>query len=295
MMTLHHPDCLLAAILTSDIRTLGCLPQLKPYAKYLPDPFFSKGVAAVQNLAGIAIARVNERLANPTDRVDLLARLQQGRDETGATLGREELTAEALTQLIAGSDTTSNTSCALLYHCLRNPEVVKKLQAELDAALPDSDAVPQYAEVKDLPYVDAVIKETMRIHSTSSLGLPRVVPPGPGITLPNSDIHFPQGVVLSVPAYTIHHSKSIWGPDASSFRPERWETVTEQQKAAFIPFSYGPRACVGRNVAEMELTLIVATIFRRYEFELRQGEMQTREGFLRKPLGLDVGMRRRDV
>jgi len=139
--------------------------------------------------------------------------------------------------------------------------------------------------------LDAVIKETMRIHSTSSLGLPRVVPVGPGITIHNH--HFPQGTVLSVPSYTIHHSREIWGPDADEFRPERWEKVTERQKAAFIPFSYGPRACVGRNVAEMELALIVSTVFRRYEFELYQGEMQTREGFLRKPLGLDVGMRRR--
>jgi benzoate 4-monooxygenase len=99
--------------------------------------------------------------------------------------------------------------------------------------------------------------------------------------------------LLSVPAYTIHHSKQIWGPDADSFRPERWETITEQQKQAFIPFSYGPRSCVGRNVAEMELSLIVSTVFRRWEFELRQGEMETREGFLRKPLGLEVGSRRR--
>lgn len=215
----------------------------------------------------------------------------EGRDENGQKLGREELTAEALTQLIAGSDTTSNTSCALLYHCLTHPEVVRKLQKELDAALPDIDAIPNFSQVRDLPYMDAVIKETLRIHSTSSLGLPRVVPPGPGITILNT--HFPPGVVLSVPAYTIHHSTAIWGPDAETFRPERWETVTEEQKQAFIPFSYGPRACVGRNVAEMELCLIVAMVFRRYEFELRQGEMETREGFLRKPLGLEVGMRRR--
>jgi benzoate 4-monooxygenase len=271
-------------------RTLGCLPQLKPYAKYLPDAFFRNGVQAVQNLAGIAIARVNERLANPkTDRVDLLARLMEGRDENGEKLGREELTAEALTQLIAGSDTTSNTSCALLYHCLKHPEVIKKLENELDEAIPDIDMVPTYASVKDLPYLDAVIKETMRIHSTSSLGLPRQIPPGPGITLCGH--HFPQGTVLSVPAYTIHHSKQIWGPDADEFRPERWEKITEEQKNAFIPFSYGPRACVGRNVAEMELALIVGTVFRRYEFELRQGEMETREGFLRKPLALEVGMK----
>ncbi|KAF2847879.1 benzoate para-hydroxylase [Plenodomus tracheiphilus IPT5] len=270
---------------------IGCYPSIKPYAKYFPDPFFSQGMKAIENLAGIAIARVNARLESPSDRVDLLARLMEGRDESGNKLGREELTAEALTQLIAGSDTTSNTSCALLYHCLTHPEVVAKLQRELDEAIPDGNAVPTFAQVKDLPYVDAVIKETMRIHSTSSLGLPRLVPPGPGITLEGH--HFPQGTVLSVPAYTIHHSTAIWGPDADEFRPERWETVTEKQKAAFIPFSYGPRACVGRNVAEMELALIVGTVFRRYEFELRQGQMETREGFLRKPLGLEVGMRKR--
>lgn len=69
--------------------------------------------------------------------------------------------------------------------------------------------------------------------------------------------------------------------------------TTYRQKGAFIPFSYGPRACVGRNVAEMELALIVAIVFRRYEFELYQDYLETREGFLRKPLGLKVGMRKR--
>ncbi|KAF2717915.1 putative P450 monooxygenase [Polychaeton citri CBS 116435] len=275
--------------------TIGCFPAIKPYAKYLPDPFFSKGVQAVQNLAGIATARVNQRLAaaesGEVQRVDLLARLMEGTDENGNKLGKSELTAEALTQLIAGSDTTSNTSCALLYHCLTKPHVIKKLQAELDQALPSND-VPAYDQVRDLSYMDMVISETLRIHSTSSIGLPRVVPPGPGVDIAGH--HFPQGVVLGVPAYTIHHSKEIWGPDADEFRPERWEKLTERQKNSFIPFSYGPRACVGRNVAEMELALIVSTVFRRYEFELYQDELETREGFLRKPLGLLVGLRKRD-
>jgi benzoate 4-monooxygenase len=268
---------------------------LKPYAKHFPDPFFSKGIRAVENLAGIATARVQQRLSKPSDRVDLLARLMEGKDEKGERLGRAELTAEALTQLIAGSDTTSNTSCAILYHCLHNPYVIPKLQKELDEAIPEGFDVPSFNLVKDLPYLDAVIKETMRIHSTSSLGLPRVVPTGPGITILGH--RFPAGTVLSVPAYTIHHSHEIWGDDADEFVPERWskDGLTEKQKNAFIPFSYGPRACVGRNVAEMELALIVSTVFRNFEFELRQGEMQTREGFLRKPLGLHVGMKRRKI
>lgn len=281
--------------------TLGCLPQLKPYAKYLPDPFFSQGIEAVQNLAGIAIARVKQRLDNPSDRVDLLARLMQGKDAKGEPLGNEELTAEALTQLIAGSDTTSNTSCAILYWVLATPHVLPKLQEELDAANIPAGSVPTYDAVKDLPYVQAVINETMRIHSTSSLGLPRLVPaispenpnPKPIEILGYS---FPPGTALSVPAYTIHHSPEIWGKDVEDFKPERWlnGNLTERQKEAFIPFSYGPRACVGRNVAEMELKCIVGTVFRNFDFKkTHEGPLNTREGFLRKPVDYETSIRRR--
>lgn len=140
-----------------------------------------------------------------------------------------------------------------------------------------------------------VIWETLRIHSTSSLGLPRQIPPhSPPVTI-HGHVFYP-GTVLSVPAYTIHHSKDIWGPDADSFVPERWDParLTDRQKASFIPFSTGPRACVGRNVAEMELLCIAGTVFGNYEFQMEQeGPLETREGFLRKPLGLKVGLKRR--
>lgn len=274
--------------------TLGCLPQLKPYAKWLPDPFFRQGLQAVQNLAGIAVARVTDRLESPPDitRKDLLSRLMEGRDEKGEPLGREELTAEALTQLIAGSDTTSNSSCALLYHVVRTPGVLEKLQQEIDEAVPADADVPTYEQVKRLPYLGNVFNETLRYHSTSGIGLPREVPPNsPGV-----EIHgrrFGPGAVLSVPTYTIHHSKEIWGPDADEFKPERWDDLTPTQKDAFIPFSHGPRSCVGRNVAEMQMRLIAATWVRRYGVFLRQEIMETREGFLRKPMGLEVGITRR--
>ncbi|EJT80234.1 benzoate 4-monooxygenase [Gaeumannomyces tritici R3-111a-1] len=276
--------------------TLGCMPQILPVAKYIPDPFFQKGLEAVKSLAGIAIAQVRRRLDNPppAERKDLLARLMEGRDDKGEPLGREELTAEALTQLIAGSDTTSNTSCALLYHVVRTPHVLPKLRAEMDAAIPAGVAVPTFEQVRDLPYLQAVVNETMRHHSTSGIGLPRMVPlDSPGVEICGR--FFPPGTVLSVPTYSVHHSAEIWGPDADDFRPERWAegAITERQKNAFIPFSYGPRACIGRNIAEMELKLIVAAWARRYDIELKQGPMETREGFLRKPLALKVAFKRR--
>jgi cytochrome P450 len=135
--------------------TLGCMPSLIPFAKYIPDKFFSEGLQAVENLAGIAIARVNERtkpevVANNT-RVDLLARLMEGKDGNGNNLGGPELTAEALTQLIAGSDTTSNTACAILYWCMSTPGVIPKLHKVLDEGIPKDMEVPTHAIVKDLP------------------------------------------------------------------------------------------------------------------------------------------------
>ncbi|KAI0765297.1 cytochrome P450 monooxygenase pc-bph [Fomes fomentarius] len=275
--------------------SLGVLPPyLRPLVKRLP--WFSKGNQAVQRLAGIAVAAVARRLADPIDRVDLLAKLQGGRDDDGKPMGREELTAEALTQLIAGSDTTSNTSCALTYHLAKNQHAQRKLQQELDAALSgDDDPVTTYEQVKRLPYLEAVVNEALRIHSTSGIGLPRLLPKG-GLTVCGR--FFPEGTVLSVPTYTIHRDPAVWGDDPDAYRPERW---FEQDKVAmqktFNPFSFGPRSCVGRNLASLELLVIVASIFRRYEFVLEDpnAELDTREGFLRKPSECKVGMKRRHL
>ena len=93
--------------------------------------------------------------------------------------------------------------------------------------------------MKNLPYLNAVIKEGLRIHSTSGIGLPRVVPEG-GMKIQNR--FFEQGTVLSVPSYTIHRDVEVWGEDASVFRPERWfERADDAMQTAFNPFSYGPR------------------------------------------------------
>ncbi|GAA5825132.1 hypothetical protein JCM10212_000352 [Sporobolomyces blumeae] len=91
--------------------TLGCLPPwIRPYMKYI-DPWFARGLESVKNLTGIARTRVNERLERGAlDRKDILSHLQAGRDENGQPMSKDELTMEALTQLIAGSDTTSNSS-----------------------------------------------------------------------------------------------------------------------------------------------------------------------------------------
>ncbi|MBW0525988.1 hypothetical protein O181_065703 [Austropuccinia psidii MF-1] len=266
--------------------TLGCLPPfVRPYVAYF-DPWFSRGRENVKNLTGIARNQVNKRLAQPnSSRKDLLARLQEGTDANGNPMGVEELTAEALTQLIAGSDTTSNSSCAILWWIVKHPNVHQKLLKELDEKLGgmNHSGVVSYNDSKDLVYLNACINEGLRRHSTSSIGLPRVMPK----TVDFKGHLLIEGVICSIPTYEIHHDPEIWG-DPWVFRPERWlEPDAKKYEAAFLPFSHGPRACVGRNLAIMQLQIIISTLIKRYDFRLKkpdQAELNTREGFLRKPV-----------
>ncbi|CAE6525011.1 unnamed protein product [Rhizoctonia solani] len=304
--------------------SVGVLPAwVRDWVRVMP--WFAKGNEDVQSLAGMASAAVDRRLRfgvpeeEPLDdeeevvnggRTDLLEKLMQGKDENGEPMGRDELTAEALTQMIAGSDTTSNSSCAITFHLAANPEVQRKLQAELDTVmphvrsehppidikdptsppLPPAISVAKWADIKALPYLQAVINEGMRLHSTFGLGPPRIVPKG-GLEICGE--HFKEGTILSVPSYSLHHNRELWGNDYEEFKPERW--FGREPGKEYNPFSFGPRACVGRNLAMLEMSIIIASIFHRYDFVLDYPGQKPGivEGLLRKPMQCVLGMRRR--
>jgi benzoate 4-monooxygenase len=89
---------------------------------------------------------------------------------------------------------------------------------------------------------------------------------------------FTAGTVLSVPSYTIHRDPAVWGADVEAFRPERWfeDDRKDAMQRTFNPFSVGPRACVGRNLASLELQIIVASILRRFHFVLAKPGQKVR-------------------
>lgn len=133
-----------------------------------------------------------------------------------------------------------SSTCAILYYLARTRRAQLELQKELDEQLGTEDELTATGQqVKRLPYLDACINEALRLHSTSALGLPRVAPEG-GITAAGQ--YFPPGTVLSVPSYSIHRDKEIWGDDVEDYRPERWfERNQADIQKTFNPFSYGPR------------------------------------------------------
>ena len=102
----------------------------------------------------------------------------------------------------------------------------------------EDSGVYSHLAVKNLPYLNAVINEGLRLHSVAGIGFPREVPEG-GMTVLGR--HFSAGTVLSVPTYHAHHDPLVWGDDVDAFRPERWLEGNPKIGKAFYPFSFGPR------------------------------------------------------
>lgn len=103
--------------------------------------------------------------------------------------------------------------------------------------MPSPSVAAKFADIKTLPYLQACVNEGLRLHSTSGVGLPRVIPAGSSLEICGEV--FNEGTILSVPTYSIHHSEEVWGGDSEAYRPERW--LEREVGKEFNPFSFGPR------------------------------------------------------
>lgn len=157
---------------------------------------------------------------------------------------------------------TRSSSAVITYYLAHHQEVQRKLQRELDDALgpPSADSLEEHDftngswdDLKNLTYLQDVIHEGLRFFSTIGIGLPRVVPEGGMMILGET---FEAGTVVSVPSYTIHRDKAIWGPDADEYNPDRWSRGDRSaMQRAFVPFSTGSR-CVLQRTAQTAFLML---------------------------------------
>ena len=205
--------------------------------------------------------------------------------------------------MVAGSDTIAIQLRSTVYYVLKHPEVYKKLQIELDAAnltLPIS-----YRKATDnLPYLEAVIGESLRLHPGGA-GLPmeRVVPDG-GVKLPDGP--FLRGTTQVGMSAWIVHLDELFGPNPESFSPERWlpqdNESAETHKArirrmhdADLTFGAGRRICSGRFVAQIEVYKVLATLFSLYDLRLVDPgkEWRVKNSWFVRQEGIEVFVERR--
>lgn len=203
---------------------------------------------------------VNERLASKnTQNKDMLASfLRHG-------LSREEAEGEALVNIIAGSDTTATAMRTTMLYLMSSPPVYRKLAHEIRAAAADGRLSSPITdeEARGLPYLQAVIKEGLRVFPPVTGLMPTVVPPGGDVIC---GVHMPEGTEIGWSAFGVQHSKGVYGLDAETFRPERWlEVKDEEQLRAMtstweLVFKYGKWQCLGRSVALMELNKVFVEV-----------------------------------
>jgi len=186
--------------------------------------------------------------------------------ETGRGFTTKELWGESNVLMIAGSDTTATALSSTLFHLCQNPEAMKKLQEEIRRAFYTADSIVSGKELADCHYLKACIDEAMRMAPPVPGLLPREI-----ISTCTIDGHqIPEGTVVGVPIFTIHHNSEYY-PSPYTYRPERWlhddEEALQKALSAFNPFSIGARGCIGKSVAYMELRLAIAKLVWGFDFK----------------------------
>ncbi|XP_073780798.1 cytochrome P450 4T8 isoform X1 [Danio rerio] len=192
--------------------------------------------------------------------LDFLDILLSARDEHQQGLSDEDIRAEVDTFMFEGHDTTASGISWIFYNLACNPEHQEKCRQEIQQALDGKDTL-EWEDLNKIPYTTMCIKESLRLH-----------PPVPGISrkLTKPLTFFdgrtvPEGCTIGVSIYGIHMNSTVW-ENPYKFDPLRFlpENVANRSPHAFVPFSAGPRNCIGQNFAMNEMKVAVALTLKRY-------------------------------
>jgi cytochrome P450/NADPH-cytochrome P450 reductase len=266
-----------------------------PWAQYLPNEenrIFSRGSHRLNSVMHDVIQkRLEEQIqseqqnegrdessssphGNTKRRKDLLSRLLL-KDEQGERLPYKYILGNVRGFIFAGHDTTSSVLSYALWCLATNPHVMKRLQTEVDELFesivaPGRDESPTYNQLRNLRYLDAVIKETLRLNAPAPIGRASLEDIPLQSSNNNKTYVIPKGVTIIIQPSLIHTSRAHW-KDAETFCPERFlessTTANKNNNKSFFPFSMGPRHCVGEQLALAELKNILAHMVRRYDLQ----------------------------
>ncbi|KAI7890607.1 cytochrome P450 [Mucor mucedo] len=177
--------------------------------------------------------------------------------------------------LVAGSETTSNTLGFTVISLLREPHTLTRLVAEIDTVeLAPGQTIFKHDQIKHLPYLNAVLNESMRVFTAAGGAIPRITEKATRL----GDLELEKDTVIMNTLYHVNTSSKYW-PDPFKFKPERW--LPEEQDDtefndldAFFAFSAGSRNCIGKNFALMEMRLCLAALLKHFEFVAIPSEME---------------------
>ncbi|PTB77119.1 cytochrome P450 [Trichoderma longibrachiatum ATCC 18648] len=213
----------------------------------------------------LSIEKVRKRLDSGSSRPDFMTAMMTTRGSS-QELTFNELASNASLLIAAGSETTATALSAATYYLGLYPETFAKLAAEVRSAFCSEKDIT-LTNVQRLAYLQAVIDEAMRLFPSAPGTQPRIISPGGDTILGR---YVPEGTVVGVWQWVNHHNPAHFH-DAETFIPERWlgdARFQSDKRDAFMPFSIGPRNCIGRNLAYSEMRLILARIVWNFDIRL---------------------------
>ncbi|KAF8801579.1 cytochrome P450 [Phlegmacium glaucopus] len=238
-----------------------------------------------------------------TEKLSMLERLLQYQYSPLQSMPDHDIISECIGHLMAGTDTTSTSITYLFWELSRRPDIMKKLQAELDEAMTDPKVLPDISVLQELPYLSAFMKEGLRMYTAVPSLLERVVPTSTSKNGASDEVYdmmgyaLPPGTVVATQAWSMHREPSVFAsPD--TFLPERWlessSTTSDQlsiMATHMMPFGSGSRVCGGQNLAQVMLKVVVASFARNFDIsapaETNEGSMDIRDSFVIFPAAME--------
>ncbi|KAI5776791.1 cytochrome P450 [Geopyxis carbonaria] len=273
------------------MRTLAIIGSLRNICQLVP---YLPQDAPTTEFKRKTSVMLKNRIAMGKTRKDIFSHLLGEDSESGIKFDVAQLSANAQLIIIAGADTTSNVTACALRELALNPGVQQKLVEELKNVGAPLDS----SSTKGLPYLQAIIDETLRLWNPVPIGVHTVTGPTSvevaGVTLPPHTV------------FRIHHLSLMtderYFPDPETWNPDRWLDGGKGVKdiRAFIPFSYGPHVCVGKHLALTELRLAVARVVENFVVELPENhddeewKARWKDWWLTQIAGLDLRFQKRE-
>ncbi|KAF2275833.1 cytochrome P450 [Westerdykella ornata] len=299
---------------------IGQIPTLDLFLEKNPISLFAQRIGLTKTVFPVtefALKRSNERAGeiqkiktyglsegntNPRG-VDLLSKFAQAAHDHPEFMTDMQILASCTSMVFAGSETTAISLSSVFYFLLKHPRVYQKLMREIDDAVANGiieareDKTVSWSESQRLPYLDAVIQESFRLHPAAGLILERIVPPQ-GMNILGEFI--PGGTIVGCNAWVLHRRPEVFGSDVDAFRPERWiEASPEKQRemrGTMFQFGAGARTCIGKNVSLLEIYKLVPSFLRRFEIELDRpdAEWKTHNAWFVRQSEFKTRFRRRE-
>ncbi|KAG8306650.1 hypothetical protein J6590_042434 [Homalodisca vitripennis] len=191
-------------------------------------------------------------------------------DKISGALTIEEMTAQSFVFFLAGFETASSLMAFCLYELACHSEIQERLYQEIQEVMERIEGKITYQMMMEIPFLDQVINETLRLYGTAQNLNRRCTQP---YKIPDSDLIVEKGMKVTIPLYALHHDPQYY-PDPYEFKPERFtpEETKNRHPFVFLPFGEGPRNCIGMRFGLLQAKMGLTTVVLNFQVELSPGQ-----------------------